>query len=197
MTSNTNENHIYALMTPIHEACIDEFAYKLQKYGTTFKYFRQESLTDQILIKAKRLKHIAFRDDYLVQDETFQDTFRAIINYSTMYIIVAENRHYNSIEEIKDDHKVFLYNCLSLAQQKNYDYGDAWRELRLNSIVDLIYVKLKRIVSMESPESPPTEGGYLGTIVDNYKDIINYATYAIILLNEQDKRNKVCTVQAG
>jgi hypothetical protein len=165
MTSNTNENHIYALMTPIHEACIDEFAYKLQKYGTTFKYFRQESLTDQILIKAKRLKHIAFRDDYLVQDETFQDTFRAIINYSTMYIIVAENRHYNSIEEIKDDHKVFLYNCLSLAQQKNYDYGDAWREL--------------------------------GTIVDNYKDIINYATYAIILLNEQDKRNKVCTVQAG
>jgi len=166
------------------------FIKKMEDYGSAWRVLRMPSFTDQMYIKASRIRQLQENTDRKV-DEGQEPEFLGLINYAVMALIqldkgVAEQPDLSMEEAIAlYDEKIKLAKELMLA--KNHDYGEAWRDMRISSITDLIIQKLYRVKQIEENEGKTiiSEG-----IDANYLDIINYAVFALILMEERKEKNK-------
>lgn len=163
----------------VKEICRDVFQKKMQDYGTAWRILRAESLTDQIYIKARRIRSIEETGINKVDDD-IRGEYIGIINYAIIGLIQLENPP--SEEEMKMQHALELYNnwfdkAEKLMEAKNHDYDEAWRNMRISSYTDLILMKLKRVKQIEDNRGQTivSEG-----IDANYLDMINYAVFAMI-----------------
>lgn len=163
--------------------CRELFVHKMSDYGSAWRILRLPSLTDQIFIKAQRIRQLQENEVRKV-DEGEVSEFIGIINYSVMALIqlelgVAEQPDLDTGEATKlyDRH---MKATKDLMENKNHDYGEAWRDMRISSLTDLILQKLLRVKQIEDNkgETLVSEG-----IDANYQDMINYAVFALILLN--------------
>jgi len=164
--------------------CKDIFIKKMKDYGCAWRILRLSSLTDQIFIKAQRIRSIEMNDGYQKVGEDIRNEFIGIVNYSIIALIQLEK----GIAEQPDmDTKEVdvMYNKLEhiakeLMQSKNHDYGEAWRDMRVSSLTDLILQKILRVKQIEDNkgETLISEG-----IDANYFDMINYAVFALIKLD--------------
>ena len=168
------------------EICRDIFAKKMNDYGTSWRILRTISLTDQIYIKAQRIRSIEEKGVNKV-DEGIRPEFIAIINYGIMGLIQLELGP--SDEELPAEKTLELYDkyfneAKLLMMDKNHDYGEAWRNMRISSYTDLILMKLKRTKQIEDNQGKTiiSEG-----IDANYFDMINYAVFAMIKIDFADE----------
>lgn len=166
----------------IVKMCREVFEKKMQDYGTSWRHLRPESLTDQIYIKAKRLKTIDTLQQQKIKDKP-EEEWMGIINYCIIALIQLDLKEDERIdlsaEEVLNfyDQKTKLVKDLML--KKNHDYGDAWKDMRISSLIDLVLVKLHRIKQIEDNQGKTlvSEG-----VEANYMDIINYSIFAMIKL---------------
>lgn len=163
-------------------SCRDLFSRKLHDYGAAWRILRPMSVTDQILIKANRIRSIEVKGVALV-DEGIQPEFVAIVNYGIIGLIQLE-LGYAEKEDITPKQAMELYDkyaqqALELMLRKNHDYEEAWRAMRISSYTDLILMKLYRTKQIESldGETLVSEG-----IDANYMDMINYSVFGLIKL---------------
>jgi len=164
------------------ETCRSIFTKKMSDYGTAWRILRPISITDQIFIKAQRIRTIEEGGVNKV-DEGIRPEFIGIINYAIMGLIQLELGY--SDTELSDEETVALYDkwfdeAKKLMQAKNHDYGEAWRKMRVSSYTDLILMKLKRTKQIEDNAGKTiiSEG-----IDANYLDMINYAVFAMIKID--------------
>jgi hypothetical protein len=163
--------------------CKDLFAKKLEDYGATWRIMRPQSVTDQLLIKAKRIRSIEESGVNLVGDSIASE-FTAIVNYCIVGMIQLELGYVDAID-IGNSQALDLYDKYArqtgeLLFAKNHDYGEAWRVMRISSYTDLILVKLYRIKQIESNAGKTlvSEG-----VASNYMDILNYSAFGLIKLD--------------
>ena len=166
------------------EQCRNLFTKKMSDYGSAWRILRLPSLTDQIFIKAQRIRQLQENDVRKV-DEDEKSEFIGIINYSIMALIqlelgVVENPDLSSEEatELYDKH---IMITKELMENKNHDYGEAWRDMSQESYADLILVKLLRIRQILNNDGKTliSEG-----IDANFVDILNYSAFALIQIAE-------------
>ena len=166
----------------ITSKCRDLFKNKMKDYGSAWRILRLSSLTDQIFIKAQRIRGLQTNKERKVDEGQFSE-FIGIINYSIMSLIqiekgVVESPDLNLNDALKlyDKH---LSTTKSLMEAKNHDYGVAWRDMRVSSLTDLIIQKILRIKQIEDNKGKTlvSEG-----IDANYQDMINYSVFALIHL---------------
>ncbi len=169
------------------EQCRSLFLKKMKDYGTAWRVLRISSITDQIFIKANRIRSIEQKGTQKVAED-IRSEYIGMVNYSVIGLIqlslgVAENTEMDPMEVEKLYNK-YIYEAKSLMEDKNHDYGEAWRDMRLSSLTDLILMKLLRIKQIEDNKGKTlvSEG-----IDANYHDIVNYSIFALIRLNEQGK----------
>jgi len=166
------------------ENCRAIFVKKAQDYGTAWRILRTSSLTDQIFIKANRIRTIQETGQNKV-GESIDDEFVAIVNYCIMGLIQLE-LGYDGDVEMTADEAILKYDekskvAFDLMQNKNHDYGEAWRDMRISSLTDMIMMKILRTKQIEDNKGKTliSEG-----VDANYLDMLNYAVFALILLNE-------------
>lgn len=166
----------------VMDSCRKVFSHKMKDYGTAWRILRPISLTDQIFIKASRIRSIEEKGVSKV-DEGIRPEFIGIVNYAIMGLIQLELGP--SEAELDNGTTLELYNkyfqtAKALMQDKNHDYGEAWRKMRVSSYTDLILMKLKRTKQIEDNlgKTEVSEG-----IDANYLDIINYAVFALIKID--------------
>ena len=167
-------------------SCKSLFEKKMSDYGSAWRILRLPSLTDQIFIKAQRIRQIQELEVQKVAEGQVSE-FIGIINYSLMALIqleigIANEPDLNVTEALKFYNK-HIAITKELMENKNHDYGEAWREMRVSSLTDLILQKLLRVKQIEDNKGKTivSEG-----IDANYQDMINYAIFALILLNKND-----------
>jgi len=165
--------------------CRTLFSKKLHDYGASWRILRPSSLTDQLFIKAKRIRSLEIKKESLV-GEGIRPEFIALINYGIVGLIQLERGFVDEVD-LTPDEALVLYDshaqeALELMLRKNHDYDEAWRGMRVSSYTDLILTKLQRIKEMEDLGGVTlvSEG-----IDSNYMDIINYAVFGAIKLNEE------------
>lgn len=168
----------------IIKTCRELFLNKMKDYGSAWRILRLPSLTDQIFIKAQRIRQLQENVTRKI-DEDEKPEFIGIINYAIMALIqlekgVVEQPDLNTKAaiELYDKH---IEETKSLMEDKNHDYGEAWRDMRVNSLTDLILQKLLRVKQIEDNQGKTlvSEG-----IDANYQDMINYAIFALILMKD-------------
>ncbi len=167
------------------DQCRETFKLKTIDYGTAWRILRPSSLTDQILIKAYRIRSIQEKGMMKV-NEGIEGEFLAIINYSVMAMIQLKYDVEDANYDMNKDEVFQIYDALvsetkSLMADKNHDYSEAWRDMRISSMTDLILMKLLRIKQIEENggQTLISEG-----LQANYQDILNYAVFALIQLSE-------------
>jgi hypothetical protein len=162
--------------------CKDIFTKKMKDYGAAWRILRLSSLTDQIFIKAQRIRSIEMKGHQKV-DEDISNEFIGIVNYSIIALIQLEKGVVDQPDmenkEVNDLYDLFYNNAKTLMESKNHDYGEAWREMRVSSLTDLILQKLLRVKQIEDNKGKTliSEG-----IDANYYDMINYAIFSLIKL---------------
>ncbi len=168
----------------IIETCRALFINKMKDYGSAWRILRLPSLTDQIFIKTQRIRGLQQNEVQKV-DEGQVSEFIGIINYSIMALIQLE-RGVVEQPDLNIDESILEYNknveiAKKLMLDKNHDYGEAWRDMRVSSLTDLILQKLLRVKQIEDNKGKTlvSEG-----IDANYQDMINYAIFALILLEK-------------
>ncbi|WP_299124655.1 DUF1599 domain-containing protein [uncultured Tenacibaculum sp.] len=168
------------------EECRSLFIKKMSDYGSAWRILRLPSLTDQIFIKAQRIRQLQENTERKV-DEGEKSEFIGIINYSIMALIqlekgVVEQPDMNT-EDATDLYDKHVKITKELMENKNHDYGEAWRDMRISSLTDLILQKLLRVKQIEDNQGKTivSEG-----IDANYQDMINYAIFALIHHSELD-----------
>jgi hypothetical protein len=164
--------------------CRELFVKKMKDYGSAWRILRLPSLTDQIFIKAQRIRSLQQKDERKV-DEDERSEFIGIINYSIMALIQLEKGVVEQ-PDLDAEQAAALYDQYAkatkqLMEDKNHDYGEAWRDMRVSSLTDLILQKLLRVKQIEDNEGVTLVSEGIGA---NYQDMINYAVFALILLNE-------------
>ena len=169
----------------VMDQCQSIFELKTKDYGTAWRILRPSSLTDQIFIKASRIRSIQEKKTKKV-DEGVDNEFIGIINYSIMAMIQladppTEGAYDISAEKAGEHYLHFRKQTKQLMLDKNHDYGEAWRDMRISSITDLILMKLLRIKQIEENDGQTliSEG-----LKANYQDMLNYAVFAMIMLSE-------------
>ncbi len=167
----------------ITENCKELFINKMSDYGAAWRILRLPSLTDQIFIKAQRIRSIQDKEKQKIEEGQVSE-FIGIINYSLMALIqlelgIADQPDLNP-KEVLALYEKHLAETYQLMLDKNHDYGEAWREMRVSSLTDLILQKLLRVKQIEDNRGKTlvSEG-----IDANYQDIINYAVFALIHLD--------------
>ena len=156
----------------------------MQDYGCAWRILRVSSLTDQIFIKAQRIRTLQQTKTQLVDESQFSE-FIGIVNYCVMALIQIKKGEAAqpdmSQEEVMSHYNTQIGIAKSLMQNKNHDYGEAWRDMRLSSLTDLILQKLLRVKQIEdnNGQTLVSEG-----LAANYQDIINYAIFALIHLED-------------
>lgn len=170
--------------TKVISNCRDIFQKKTKDYGTAWRILRVSSLTDQIFIKAQRIRTIQETGENKV-GENIEDEFKAIVNYCVMALIQIASTDKNSLE-LTEEKALQLYDEViqethDLMLKKNHDYGEAWRDMRVSSLTDLILMKLLRVKQIEDNQGKTiiSEG-----IDANYMDMLNYSVFALILLTQ-------------
>jgi hypothetical protein len=162
--------------------CKDVFAKKTRDYGTAWRVLRLPSITDQIFIKAQRIRSIQEKGTQKVADDITGE-FVGIINYCVMALIQMQlppdapiELPYEQLEPLYDAE---VQKTLDLQQNKNHDYGEAWRDMRVSSMTDIILMKLYRTKQIEDNQGVTliSEG-----VEANYRDMINYAVFCLIKL---------------
>lgn len=168
------------------EKCRSLYINKLKDYGSAWRILRLPSLTDQIFIKAQRIRQLQQNSTRKV-DEGEVSEFMGIVNYSVMALIQLE-KGVAEQPDLPAEEAINLYDrhvaiTKSLMEDKNHDYGEAWRDMRVSSLTDLILQKLLRVKQIEDNKGKTivSEG-----IDANYHDMINYAVFALIHLKESD-----------
>ena len=168
--------------TNIINVCREIFSKKTKDYGTAWRILRPSSLTDQIFIKAQRIRTIQETGVNRV-GESIDAEFIAIVNYCLMAIIQVREKDLDEVE-INPDLAISLYDTYSaeafdLMMKKNHDYGEAWRDMRVSSLTDLILMKILRVKQIEDNNGSTliSEG-----IDANYFDMLNYSVFALIHL---------------
>ena len=164
--------------------CRSLFEKKTRDYGTSWRVLRLPSLTDQIFIKANRIRSVQESGENRVGDD-LRGEFVAMVNYAVMALIQGELGS-DDPSELPLDEAMRLYDkhlnrTVELMMAKNHDYGEAWRQMRISSMVDLILMKLRRIKQIEDNQgvtlvSEGVEGGYM--------DIINYSLFCLVRCSE-------------
>lgn len=172
--------------TKVISGCRDIFAKKTKDYGTAWRILRPSSLTDQIFIKAQRIRTLQETGVSKV-GEGIEDEFRAIVNYCIMALVQLEQKE-NPKLELEESEALQYYDRYSqeafeLMLRKNHDYGEAWRDMRVSSLTDLILMKLLRVKQIEDNQGKTivSEG-----IDANYFDMLNYSIFALIHLTENN-----------
>ena len=165
--------------------CRELFINKMKDYGPAWRILRTPSITDQIFIKVKRIRTLQTTSEHLV-DEGIEPEFVGIVNYAAMGIIqlqlgVVDMPDLTSEEATKLYDKV-TNEAYELMTRKNHDYDEAWRDMRVSSITDLIMSKVLRTKSIEDNNGKTLVSEGLDA---NYYDMINYAVFALILMGEE------------
>ena len=164
--------------------CKDIFAKKMKDYGSAWRILRISSLTDQIFIKAQRIRSIEQKGFQKI-DEGTRNEFIGIVNYAIIGLIQLDLGVSEQPEEINYDKSIKIFEkhvviAKELMLAKNHDYGEAWRDMRISSLTDLILQKLLRVKQIEDNKGSTliSEG-----VDANYLDMLNYAVFALIKLN--------------
>ncbi len=169
--------------TQVIKACKELFEKKTRDYGTAWRILRLPSLTDQIFIKAQRIRSIQEKGTQKINDDVAGE-FVGIINYCIIAMIQMElegnaplELPYETLEPLYD--KV-SEETMHLLLNKNHDYGEAWRDMRVSSMTDIILMKLLRVKQIEDNRGKTlvSEG-----IKANYQDMVNYSVFCLIKLN--------------
>lgn len=168
-------------------ACRELFVKKMNDYGSAWRILRPSSITDQIFIKAQRIRSIDDKGTQKISDGIFSE-FIGIVNYSVMALIQLELNDYENLN-LETPEAVQLYDkyiglAKNLMEDKNHDYGEAWRDMRVSSLTDIILMKIFRTKQIEDNKgvTKVSEG-----VDANYFDMINYAVFALIKINEEKK----------
>ena len=181
MDTTKTEEQFRAVM----QECRTLFEKKLHDYGASWRILRPSSLTDQLFIKAKRIRSLETTGTSLV-GEGIRPEFIALINYGIIGLIQLEHGFVDTVDinpaqamEMYDRH---AKECLELMLRKNHDYNEAWRDMRVSSYTDFILTKIQRVKEIEDIAGATlvSEG-----IDANYMDIINYAVFGAIKMNEK------------
>lgn len=164
--------------------CKKLYTNKLKDYGCAWRILRLPSLTDQIFIKAQRIRQLQQNEQQKIDENEYSE-FVGIINYAIMALIQIEKGVVEQ-PDLTTGEAIELYDkhiaiTKKLMENKNHDYGEAWRVLRVSSLTDLILQKLLRVKQIENNQGKTlvSEG-----INANYQDMINYAVFALIHLNK-------------
>ncbi len=165
--------------------CLEIYIKKLRDYGTSWRLMRPSSITDQIMIKARRIRSIEEKGESRIEEGIIPE-FMGIVNYSVMERIQLAIGPGADLEE---EAAVKMYNdyfdsATRLMCDKNHDYDEAWRDMRVSSFTDIILTKLHRIKRIEDNggKTCVSEG-----IDSNLLDIINYSIFALIQLHEAEE----------
>ncbi len=179
--NKTDQQYLHVM-----KQCREVFAVKMQDYGSAWRILRPPSLTDQIYIKAQRIRSLQSKGTQKIL-EGIGPEFIGIVNYAIMGLIQLE-RGVASHPDIGPEKAIELYdmnfeNARMLMHDKNHDYSEAWREMRVSSLADIILMKILRIKQIEDNQGKTfvSEG-----IDANFHDIVNYAVFALIKLQEQE-----------
>ena len=178
-TSNTISEY-----NTVIKKCKDIFIKKMKDYGSAWRVLRTSSLTDQIFIKAQRIRTIEEKGTQKISEDISSE-FIGIINYSVIALIQLELGYETKLElEADEASRLFdkyVLKTRSLMEAKNHDYGEAWRNMRTSSFTDLILMKLLRIKQIEDNkgETLISEG-----IDANYMDMVNYSVFALIMMSQ-------------
>lgn len=165
--------------------CRDIFEKKTKDYGTAWRILRLPSITDQIMIKAQRIRSIQEKGMSKVNDD-IPSEFIGIINYCIIALIQMKLDESEGMEvdydRLSPKYEEVVNETIGLLQDKNHDYDEAWRQMRVSSITDIILMKLLRVKQIEdnSGSTIISEG-----VDANYQDMINYAVFAMILINQE------------
>lgn len=166
--------------------CKEIFTKKTKDYGTAWRILRASSLTDQIYIKAQRIRTIQETGENKV-GESIEDEFKAIVNYCIMALIQLKEVNIEALElsevEALKYYEKYSTEAFALMERKNHDYGEAWRSMRVTSLTDLILMKILRVKQIEDNlgKTVISEG-----IDANYFDMLNYAIFSLIHLTQID-----------
>lgn len=166
--------------------CENLFSKKTLDYGTAWRILRTSSLTDQIFIKANRIRTIQEKGTSKV-NEGIADEFVGIINYAIIALIQLELPADAPLElgadETMQHYRRIVDETRALMERKNHDYGEAWRDMRISSLTDLILMKILRVKQIEdhAGKTLVSEG-----VEANYQDMLNYAVFALILMEESN-----------
>ena len=181
--NNNTEEQFKSVM----QECRSLFEKKLHDYNASWRMLRPSSLTDQLLIKARRIRSIEVKGKALVEDD-IRSEFVALINYGIVGLIQLEKGFADSVD-ISNEEAMTLYDkyaevALQLMLRKNHDYNEAWRMMRVSSYTDFILTKIERVKEIEN-----LNGGTLVSegIDANYMDIINYACFGAIKMLENNE----------
>jgi hypothetical protein len=167
--------------------CKELFKKKTQDYGTAWRILRLPSLTDQLFIKAQRIRSIQEKGTQRVTD-SIKDEFVGIINYCLIALIQlelqADKRMEIDFQELEPLYDKWVQATRELLANKNHDYDEAWRNMRVASMTDIILMKLLRVKQIEDHEGKTlvSEG-----VAANYQDMLNYAVFCMIKLNQHDR----------
>lgn len=163
--------------------CKDIFLKKMKDYGTAWRNLRPTSVTDQIFIKAQRIKSIEEKGTQKIEDD-IRGEYVGIINYCAIGLIQLKLENDQRMDlpntEVEELYLQFLSETKKLMENKNHDYGEAWRDMRVSSLTDLILMKIFRVKQIEDNKGKTiiSEG-----VDANYMDMINYSVFALIKLN--------------
>ena len=166
--------------------CRDIFSKKLHDYGAAWRIMRPSSVTDQIFIKANRIRSLEVKGVSLVGEGIYPE-FQAIVNYGIVGLIQLELGYVETedmtVERAMEYYDKYAQMALELMLRKNHDYDEAWRSMRVSSYTDLILMKLNRTKQIEEHEGQTliSEG-----IDANYLDMINYSVFGLIKLSEAE-----------
>jgi len=163
--------------------CRNLFEKKLKDYGPAWRIFRLPSVTDQIYIKAARIRTLQESETRKVEEDE-KSEFIGILNYSVIALIQLE-KGFSDHADLQDVETMNLYDqkistAFELMKNKNHDYGEVWRDMRVSSITDLILQKILRVKQIEDNKGKTLVSEGLDA---NYLDMINYAVFAMILLD--------------
>ncbi len=162
--------------------CRELFAKKLHDYGASWRIMRPSSLTDQLFIKAKRIRSIETTGTALI-DEGIRPEFIGLINYGIVGLIQLDKGYADKVDMSNDDalslYDTYAKEAFELMKRKNHDYHEAWRDMRVSSYTDFILTKIERIKELEDLHGKAIVSEGIGS---NYMDIINYAVFGAIRL---------------
>jgi hypothetical protein len=176
MSLSKTENEYYEVIN----RCKELFDKKTKDYGTAWRILRLPSITDQIFIKAQRIRSIQEKGNQKVADDIASE-FIGIINYCVIALIqleLGDNKETElPFEFVSENYTKQVEITLDLLRNKNHDYGEAWREMRITSMTDLILMKLLRVKQIEdnAGKTITSEG-----VEANYQDMINYSVFCLI-----------------
>ncbi len=174
------QTNTYTTYDQVIASCQRIFEQKTKDYGTAWRILRLPAMTDQLMIKAQRIRTIQEKGEQRVAD-TMSTELMGIVNYSILALIQMNLPPAcpleMSYEDLKPHYEAVIQQVKALLEAKNHDYGEAWRDMRLSSIVDIILMKLLRVKRIEDNQGATliSEG-----VAANYQDILNYAVFALL-----------------